>query len=232
VNETAGGFDVWVDTAQAGTLRGSINLKGPTGEAVVAIDVDVFPPPRETPPPPIGEPADGRMPAATPPPPHLPEAPAAATPPPHPLPASPAAQPVSPPQPTNAAPRGTTEPPGPVPGASSVPEVSSPRRTQRGKGAGVRRVLWALIPVLSFGFLTPFPFVYAAVRLHDRKLRVIASAYAIAWVTTLTVWAAVLAASNNGAFSSLVFCLGVVATVHAFLLRRRVFAPLSPPAGP
>jgi hypothetical protein len=171
VNETAGGFDVWLDTAQAGTLRGSLNVKGPTGQAVITIDVDVFPPPPQTPPPPP-----------------VPEAP--------------------------------------------PPPVSSRRPTRRRRGAGILGVLWALIPVLSFGFLTPVPFAYAAVRLHDRRLWRITSAYATAWVTALAVWIAVLAASKNGVFYLLVFWLGVVATVHALVLRRHVFAAPSPSAGP
>ncbi|HXZ75036.1 MAG TPA: caspase family protein [Streptosporangiaceae bacterium] len=43
VSETAEGFDVSVDTANAGTLRGTLDLKGPTGEAVIAIDVELIP---------------------------------------------------------------------------------------------------------------------------------------------------------------------------------------------
>jgi hypothetical protein len=44
VSEAAEGFDVSVDTANAGPLRGTLDLKGPTGEAVVAIDVELIPP--------------------------------------------------------------------------------------------------------------------------------------------------------------------------------------------
>jgi hypothetical protein len=47
VNETAEGFEISVDTANAGTLRGTVNLKGPTGEAVIAIDVELLPTPSE-----------------------------------------------------------------------------------------------------------------------------------------------------------------------------------------
>jgi enoyl-CoA hydratase/carnithine racemase len=43
VNETGGGFDVSVDTAGTGTLRGSVDLKGTTGEAEIAIDVELLP---------------------------------------------------------------------------------------------------------------------------------------------------------------------------------------------
>jgi Caspase domain/TIR domain len=45
VNETVEGLDVWVDTAHIGALRGSLNLKGPAGEAVIVIEVAIVPPP-------------------------------------------------------------------------------------------------------------------------------------------------------------------------------------------
>jgi Caspase domain len=238
VNETAGGFDVSIDTAQAGTLRGTLNFRGPTGEALVTIDADVFPPPPQTHPPPTGEPADDAMPGSAPPPPHVAEAPAAATPPAHPLPASPAASPTSPPQPGNVATGGTSESASPVPGPSTTPEVSSPRRTRRGKGAGILRVLWALIPALSLGLLTPVPFAHAAVRLRDRRLWTITSAYTIAWVT---LWITFIAIRPNLEVDDpsrdvhpwwfyLWLAFTVVPTIHAFRLRHRVFAPPSPPA--
>ena len=44
VAQAASGLDVSVDTARAGTLRGSIALKGPAGEAVIAVDVDLVTP--------------------------------------------------------------------------------------------------------------------------------------------------------------------------------------------
>ena len=44
VSETAEGLDISVDTAGAGTLRGTLNLKGPTGEADIAIDVELLSP--------------------------------------------------------------------------------------------------------------------------------------------------------------------------------------------
>jgi len=42
VNETTEGFDISVDTTGTGTLRGSVDLKGPTGEAVIAVDVELL----------------------------------------------------------------------------------------------------------------------------------------------------------------------------------------------
>ena len=43
VNETTEGFDISVDITGTGTLRGSVDLKGPTGTAVIAIAVDLLP---------------------------------------------------------------------------------------------------------------------------------------------------------------------------------------------
>jgi hypothetical protein len=43
VSETAEGLDVSVDTANAGTLRGTLDLKGPTGQVVIAIDAELIP---------------------------------------------------------------------------------------------------------------------------------------------------------------------------------------------
>jgi Caspase domain len=45
VNETDEGLDISVDTANAGILRGNVDLKGPTGEAIIAIDVEFLPTP-------------------------------------------------------------------------------------------------------------------------------------------------------------------------------------------
>jgi hypothetical protein len=65
VTEIAEGFDISVDTATAGVLRGTIDLKGPTGEAVIAVDVELLPPaPQQTPLPPEDEPPGHRL-AAT-----------------------------------------------------------------------------------------------------------------------------------------------------------------------
>jgi Caspase domain len=48
VTETAEGLDVSVDTTSTGTLRGSVDLKGPTGTAVIAIDVELLSPVAQT----------------------------------------------------------------------------------------------------------------------------------------------------------------------------------------
>lgn len=44
VDQVAEGLDISIDTAGTGSLHGSLDLKGPTGEAVILIDVDLVPP--------------------------------------------------------------------------------------------------------------------------------------------------------------------------------------------
>jgi hypothetical protein len=46
VDQTAGGLEISIDTAGAGALRGSVDLKGPAGAAVIATDVDLVSPPQ------------------------------------------------------------------------------------------------------------------------------------------------------------------------------------------
>jgi hypothetical protein len=41
VDQTAEGLDISVDTARTGSLHGTVDLKGPTGEAAIAVDVDL-----------------------------------------------------------------------------------------------------------------------------------------------------------------------------------------------
>ena len=48
VTETTDGLDVSVDTTNTGTQRGSVDLKGPTGTAVIAIDIELLPPVAQT----------------------------------------------------------------------------------------------------------------------------------------------------------------------------------------
>ena len=52
VGQVDDGLDISIDTARAGNLHGSLTLNGPTGEAVIAIDIDVVVPPPQVPTPP------------------------------------------------------------------------------------------------------------------------------------------------------------------------------------
>jgi len=220
VSETTEGLDISIDTAQAGTLNGSINVKGPTGEVVVTVHVDLISQPRETSPPPSGQRTDDGMLASTPTRSPLPQGPPSARPAPQPLPASRSV----PPSQTRKRYDDISEPASPVPGHTAMPAVSSRDSSQRTERLGVVPVLWALMPALSLGLLVPVPFAHAAVRLRDRTLWVITTAYAIVWLALLLSLSAVYTA-----LSLVIQLLVVVATVHAFRLRRRVFAPSSAP---
>jgi hypothetical protein len=103
---------------------------------------------------------------------------------------------------------------------------SGPTRTRLGFGT----ILWALIPLLSFGLLAPVPFAHAAVRLRQRRLWVVTAVYAIGsllWIIGVSLpeggWGDTL-------FGIVALVLVAVGTPHAFLLRGRVFAP--PPTQP
>jgi hypothetical protein len=106
----------------------------------------------------------------------------------------------------------------------------------RAVGGSILSVLWALLPTLTIGILTPIlaptPFVHAAVRLRGQGLWLIAAAYGFGSLTVWIMW--IVAIDEKWTAASLIFyfillALGVVATIHAFKLRSRVFAPPSPP---
>jgi Helix-hairpin-helix motif len=108
--------------------------------------------------------------------------------------------------------------------------------TPRGSGQGLRRVLsfvWALLPVLSFGYLAPIPIIHAAVKLRTWTLWAAAALYTTAeivwWSVTMTVTDAPvdpdqLSEPPGWAFLVLLGLL-VVPTAHAFAVRGRVFEP-------
>jgi len=97
-------------------------------------------------------------------------------------------------------------------------------------GAAPRRrwrfgpILWALLPLLTWGLLAPVPFVHGAVRLRTVRLWLVAGFYVIVWLVVGP--AGVLAQDPDvneavAGFSQL--GLVVAATTHAFFLRERVF---------
>jgi hypothetical protein len=92
---------------------------------------------------------------------------------------------------------------------------------------GFATMLWALIPVLSFGLLAFLPFAHAAVKLPNRRMWLLPATYAVVEVLVLGPLGA---ASNTGDLGAALFTVAwsaliLVATVHAFVLRRRVFSP-------
>ena len=115
--------------------------------------------------------------------------------------------------------------------AKVVPPVRHPRRSTT-----VLSFFWALLPTLTIGLLTPLlapiPFAHAAARFHERRLWLIACAYGVGSLILWILW--IIAINKKWTAASLILyfvllALGVVATIHAFKLRRLVFAAPSPP---
>lgn len=122
-----------------------------------------------------------------------------------------------------------TAPPSDPRTDETAPSGPSPQGS--GPVRSILSVLWALLPALPLGVLTPllapFPCAYAAVRLGERRPWLFSAAYGLASLTLLRFLG--MAADRPGTpavgiiYASLL-ALGVVATMHAFRLRRRVFA--------
>jgi hypothetical protein len=93
-------------------------------------------------------------------------------------------------------------------------------------------IIWALIPLLTLGLLAFVPFAHAAAKLQNRRLWLVAACYAVATVGLFGPLADASNTSDLGAalFTAAWFALIVGSTVHALVLRRRVFSP--PPVQP
>jgi hypothetical protein len=105
-----------------------------------------------------------------------------------------------------------------------VPAAPPRRRPRFGS------ILWALLPLLTWGLLAPVPFVHAAIRLRTVAMWLVAALYVTVWVVVGP--AGVLAQQPNvDAAVAGLSQLGLViaATTHAFFLRERVFPPPAPP---
>jgi len=103
-----------------------------------------------------------------------------------------------------------------------VPAAPPRRRPRFGS------ILWALLPLLTWGLLAPVPFVHAAIRLRTVGMWVVAAIYVLAWAVVGP--AGILVQDDDlseavAAFSQL--GLVVAATANAFVLRGRVFPPPS-----
>ncbi|MEV6411102.1 caspase family protein [Kribbella sp. NPDC051718] len=114
-----------------------------------------------------------------------------------------------------AAPPRTTPAASP-PAARPTPPVSTPAGPPQ---PGVGSAFWALIPVLSLGLLTPVPFIHAASKLKDGGSKAAAVIYSVVWLGLL------IGIGSGIQLTALVFLLAIGATIHAFVLRPRVFAP-------
>lgn len=90
----------------------------------------------------------------------------------------------------------------------------------RSVGASWSSWLWMLLPVLTAGIAAAPAMAFAAARLRDRRLWIASAVYLAAFLGL-----AVTAGFANGLFWDWIapLCLGGVATVHAFALRKDVF---------
>src|SRR4029450_4222493 len=88
-------------------------------------------------------------------------------------------------------------------------------------------IVWALIPLLSLGLLAFVPFAHAPTKLQNRRLWLVAAFYALVMVGLLGPLGDASNTSDLGAalFTAVWFALIVGSTVHALVLRRRVFSP-------
>ena len=114
--------------------------------------------------------------------------------------------------------------------------LTSGGRQVEGSAQGLRHVLsfaWALLPVLSWGHLAPIPIIHAALKLRTRILWGAAALYTAAtillWSATITVTSGPVAPAEPseppGWAAALLIGLTVVPTIHALVVRGRVFEP-------
>jgi hypothetical protein len=129
----------------------------------------------------------------------------------------------SPEAPQDTAPQDTTP-------QETAPHATTPQQPNPHPGLGrvVLSVLWALIPLATFGLLSPVTFGYAAYRLRSRGLALTALVYTLAVVVSFILSAirphSVTPADTTGAL--LTICLAgtwIGGTLHALSLRTRVF---------
>jgi hypothetical protein len=227
VQETDEGLDISIDTTQAGIQHGRIDLKGPTGDTVLAIDAEIIPRQRQRPqalpedvletgtggsstvPMPRVDVSNGRPPLEDP---SL----------------SASASPIDPSATTSAKPGSARLADAPearslLVGRIDKSAVGSLARHGRAALLRIISVIWVLVPIMSGGLLAPILFVFAAARLNDWRLWLAAAIYASLWVAA--IWSVDV---HDGLFGFLLLALIGSTTTHAALLRRRIFYPDSP----
>lgn len=170
VIQSGDNLDISVNTAYKGILRGTVDLKGPAGEAAIAVTIDlVSPVPQRVPARDQSAPRVGKSgigPAR-----------------------QPTGQILSPPQTEGLrsgarfTSQGKEHRFGDV--GAPVNPAANPTAALAVADSGAGPVLWALIPVLTLGVLLPFPFIYAAARLRNWKLWVLAVPYTWLWLILL-----------------------------------------------
>ena len=111
-------------------------------------------------------------------------------------------------------------PPLPVPPIQPVPPLPGVPPEPQG-------ILWAFVPFLTFGFGTPFSFLYAALRRGSWNYGATAAGYAIASTAVLALMNVDEAAV--GALAGLMMVmLWIAGTVHAFTVRSAVYPRTGP----
>lgn len=206
---TGSEVEVTLDTGRAGSLSGTVTLKGPTGEYAVPVEAELVTPATRRPEsPPAPAPAAKPAPAPTP----KPALEAAA----------PAPAPADPPKPSGLPPKPVARPAEPArhPLGNVPPPVPAPSPTPPAAAPGWS-VMWALIPAFSFGLLAPVPIVHAAVKLRSAALAFVSAGYLVGVVICIALVGDV-ETEEAGGFG--LVALLVAATVNAFALRNRVFA--------
>ena len=109
----------------------------------------------------------------------------------------------------------------PIPHADATNKADRPR---------LRTAVWSLLPLFTFGLLTPFVVGHDARRLHCRRLALGALAYALP-IPAFLVAAAFVPTSDSGAveWATGLLVIGLIAAwlpggLHAYRLRWRIFA--------
>ncbi|WP_153534532.1 ComEA family DNA-binding protein [Actinomadura macrotermitis] len=115
-------------------------------------------------------------------------------------------------------PRAHRPPPGPQPPYPMPPLVQP---VPVGPQDAPQGLLWAFTPFLTFGFGTPFSFLYAAVRRGSWNLGATAAGYGLATLGALVLMDAGSILGPLGALMMLM--LWIAGTAHAFAVRPSVF---------
>jgi len=88
-------------------------------------------------------------------------------------------------------------------------------------------VLWALVPLLTFGWGIGFSFTYAAIRLRDRALGLWAAAYFVLGLTSFTLVNSSDSQNDWRGYVGTLLAIALIAlgSAHAFGVRRSLIEP-------
>ncbi|MBC6457736.1 ComEA family DNA-binding protein [Actinomadura sp. HBU206391] len=93
--------------------------------------------------------------------------------------------------------------------------------------SGSQGLLWAFVPFLTFGFGTPYSFLYVAVKQRSWRLGGTAAAYGVGSAMTMALMGSGLA-SLGALGAALLTILWITGTVHAFTVRPSIFPRTNP----